>query len=189
MKIIFLKDISINQLSPITNIGDAIVVSEGSSYKFYIHKISGLELVDKTVSIKIIAGRYGISTIFDKNDLQKRTGDAAILLFLKGVFKNPDIQSFFQSAHDILNFKEERWDSDVLSRLYTTVASLEDDKQERNFISYLNDSLREYLDNLLEDGKSKSEALRFIKDKHKDEFMEAFMEFKKHYPNKSILEE
>lgn len=189
MRILFSKDITINLLSPKTNIGDAIVVKDGATYKFYIHKFSGFELVEKTESIKIITGAHVITTIFENNDLQTRTGDAEALLFLKGVFKNPYVQSFFQSAYDILKFKEDRWDCDMLYRLYTTVTSLQENTEERNFISYLNVSLKKYFDNLLKNGKSKAEALRLIKNEHKDDFMDAFLKFKKSYPNKSILDE
>lgn len=189
MRIIFAKDVPFNVTSSPTRIGDAIVVKDGSSYSFYLHKGTGITLVDVTTSIKLIDGHHGINIVFNKGDLQARTGDARVLQFLVGVFKNKDVKSFFQTAYNILKFNEERWDGDVLARLYTTIIEKEQNIVEKPFKLYLCDSLRDTLNNLLERGIKKSDALRQIKNENKDEFMRAFNEFKKDYPNKSILED
>lgn len=189
MRIFFVKDVTFDIPSFSTSIGDAIVVKDGYTYKFYIHKSSGIELVNVTRSIKLIEGYHGINTIFDKKDLQARYGDAIALQFFKDVFRDNNIKSFFQTAYNILKFNEERWECDVLTKLYAANMVEEPEIVEKDFQSYLPDSINSKLDVLLENGLKKSDALRQIKNEHTDEFMRAFTEFKKDYPLKSILDD
>lgn len=190
MNIWYVKNGEPDAVAAVT-LGDVIITKSAQGYSFYIVLEDGMKCVETVDSLKIIACLSGAHMVFSMQPLAERHGDKKVLYALSEVFRNELLRNFIINAIDILSYKTDMWDAHNISAIYLmpTKENGASPCNQQKFTDYLPTNLKELSRNLVEQGKSRQEALKIIKEKNHKDFISAYSLFKKDHPEKTIIEE
>lgn len=129
--------------------------------------------------------------------IKSRTGNKDFLNHIKQVFNSSEIKALIQNALDILSFKVDTWDIQVLMRLYHSDKSSSDTIPNTPsspvipkllFFHFLTADLYELFLSHFNETHSIEKSFRVVKQRYPHEFTKAIQAFKLRYPNNNIFD-
>lgn len=184
--------------SQIIKIGDICIRDIGGLLSFLVVKKKCNDWSSCICVCKSYYDRFDIkanSLLFSFDNLKGRRGNAKLLTVIANVFSNTLVSEFIKTAIDILEYKKDKWDIDLLLPIYSNIEAIGKDnysdkteKKEENvlFYSYLSENLKSRFNDLQKEQYSLKQIYQIIKKENEDEFHKAIFRFLHDNPDSTI---
>ena len=138
-----------------------------------------------------------IILLASSDGINARNGNKDYLNHIKLVFSSPEITALLQNALDILRYKVDTWDIQVLMNLYHSDKSSSEAFPKESappvipkllFFHFLTDDLYKLFINHFNTSHSIEHSFREVKQRYPREFSKAIQAFKLKYPNNNIFD-